>query len=49
MISELRLEKPDFDEPLTDLIIVLDHLRKRRLYGSPERSMYLRMPEMCRY
>lgn len=43
MPEPLKLLKPDFDDPLTDLIIELDHLRKRRLYGTTPPYLFFQL------
>ncbi len=37
---ELKLEEPPFGSPLTDLIIDLNHLRKKQLGGTPPRVFF---------
>jgi Fic family protein len=41
--SDVRLVKPSFDSPLTDLIIVLDHLRKKKLMGSTHPKVFFQL------
>jgi len=40
---DLKLIKPDFDSPLTDLIIELEHLRKRDLGGSTHPEVFFQL------
>lgn len=40
---ELKLVKPDFDHSLTDLIIELDHLRRKRLVGSTHPKVFFQL------
>ena len=43
---DLKLIKPDFDSPLTDLIIELEHLRKRDLGGSTHPEVFFQLRNM---
>ncbi|MBI3195344.1 MAG: Fic family protein [Ignavibacteriae bacterium] len=40
---ELKLIEPSFDSPLTDLIIGLDHLRKKKLVGSTHPKVFFQI------
>lgn len=40
---ELKIVKPTFDSPLTDFIIELDYLRKKRLGGTTHRSIFFQL------
>ena len=40
---DLTLIKPDFDSPLTDLIIELEHLRKKDLGGSTHPEVFFQL------
>jgi Fic family protein len=40
---ELRIVNPPFESPLTDLIIDLDHLRKKLLYGSTKPMIFFQL------
>ncbi|MGV0928494.1 hypothetical protein ACTS9K_15180 [Empedobacter sp. ULE_I145] len=40
---ELSLIQPDFDSPLTDLIIELEHLRKKDLGGSTHPAVFFQL------
>lgn len=41
--SSLRLAVPDFNSPLTDLIIDLDHLRKKQLDGTTSPDIFFQL------
>lgn len=41
--SALRLAFPDFDSPLTDLIIELDYLRKKQLEGTTHPAVFFQL------
>ncbi|NTU42641.1 MAG: Fic family protein, partial [Nitrospirales bacterium] len=41
--SPLRLSVPDFNSPLTDLIIDLDHLRKKQLGGTTRPAVFFQL------
>lgn len=43
---ELKLIEPDFDSYLTDLIIELDYLRKKRLQGSTHPKVFFQLKEI---
>ncbi|MEA3372692.1 MAG: Fic family protein [Campylobacterota bacterium] len=38
--NKLQLIKPDFDDPITELVMELDHLRKKQLSGSAHPFMF---------
>jgi len=40
---DLRLIEPSFGSTLTDLIIDLDHLRKKRLVGSTHPTVFFQL------
>ena len=43
---ELKLVEPTFSSPLTDLIIELNHLRKKRLIGSTHARVFFQLKEI---
>jgi len=43
---DLKLIEPDFSSPLTDLIIDLNHLRKRRLGGSTHPQIFFQLKQI---
>lgn len=43
---ELSLVKPSFDSPLTDMIIELEHLRKKKLEGSTHPSVFFQLKHL---
>lgn len=40
---DLRIVSPSYDSPITDLIIELDHLRKRLLYGTTPPGIFFQL------
>jgi Fic family protein len=43
---DLKLLNPAFDSPLTDLIIELDHLRRKELGGTTHRSVFFQLKRL---
>ncbi|HRP89687.1 MAG TPA: Fic family protein [Edaphocola sp.] len=43
---ELKLVTPDFDDDLTDLIIELDHLRRRKLEGTTHPQVFFQLKHL---
>ena len=43
---DLNLIKPEFDSKLTDLVIELDHLRKKRLGGSTHPKIFFQLKDI---
>lgn len=41
--QKLKLVEPSFDSPLTDLIIELDYLRRKRLGGSTHAKVFFQL------
>lgn len=41
--SDIRLVQPTFDSRLTDLVIELDHLRKKRLGGTTHLHVFFQL------
>ncbi len=47
--EKLKIIEPDFDSPLTDLIINLDYLRKKRLGGSTLPGIFFQLKEIFQW
>ena len=44
--NKLHLIKPDFDDPITDLVMELDHLRKKQLSGTAHPFMFVQLKRL---
>ncbi len=47
--NKIKLIEPTFDSPVTDLIIELDHLRKKRLGGSTHPKVFFQLKDTFHY
>src|SRR3972149_5961210 len=47
--KKLTIIEPDFDSPLTDLIISLDYLRKKQLGGSTHPGIFFQLKEIFQW
>ncbi|MFO1464075.1 MAG: Fic family protein [bacterium] len=48
-LNKMEIIEPDFSSPLTDLIIELDHLRKKELFGSTHPQIFFQLKEIFHF